>query len=117
MFTLLLYAAAAVGLIFSFRKNNQKTRMALKKAWKSFEIILPQFLCIIIIITGISLACLDAATISRLLGGDSGILGMAIAAVVGAIAFIPAFVLDKTTPQFQRDQLYNMARARGTEHQ
>ena len=115
MFTLLLYAAAAVGLIFFFRKNNQKTRMALKKAWKSFENILPQFLCIII--TGISLACLDAATISRLLGGDSGILGMAIAVVVGAIAFIPAFVLDKTTPQFQRDQLYNMARARGTEHQ
>jgi len=91
MFTLLLYAAAVLCLILSFRKNKKKTRMALKKAWKSFENILPQFFCIIIL-TGICLACLDGATISRLLGRDSGILGMGIAAVVGSIAFIPAFV-------------------------
>ena len=91
MFTLVLYAAAAVCLMLSFRKNKQKSRMALKKAWRSFEKILPQFLCIIIL-TGISLACLDAATISGLLGEESGILGMCIAAVVGSIAFVLAFV-------------------------
>lgn len=91
MFTALLYAAAAFCLILSFRKNRKKTRMALKKAWKSFENILPQFLCIIII-TGISLAYLDESTISRLLGRESGAPGMCIAAIVGSIAFIPAFV-------------------------
>lgn len=91
MFTLVLYASALLCLILSFRKNRKKTRMALKKAWNSFETILPQFLCIIII-TGISLAFLDEAFISGLLGKDAGILGMGIAAVVGSIAFIPAFV-------------------------
>jgi len=91
MFTVLLYVTAAVCLILSFRKNKKKTHMAMKKAWKSFENILPQFLCIIII-TGISLAYLDEITISRLLGKESGTLGMCFAAIVGSIAFIPAFV-------------------------
>lgn len=91
MFTLVLYTAAAVCLILSFRKNRKKTRMALKKAWKSFENIFPQFLCIIVL-TGVSLAFLDESTISRLLGKESGALGMCIAAVVGSIAFTPAFV-------------------------
>ncbi|WDP92731.1 MAG: permease [Desulfobacter sp.] len=91
MFTLALYGAAAVCLVLSFRKSKTKTRMALKKAWKSLENILPQFLCIIVLM-GISLAFLDESTISRLLGESSGILGMGIAAVVGSIVFIPAFV-------------------------
>lgn len=91
MFTVLLYAAAIICLVLSFMKNKKKTRMALKKAWKSFENILPQFL-IIILITGISLAFLDNHTISMLLGKESGVIGLGIAAVVGAVAFIPAFV-------------------------
>ena len=91
MFTLILYLAAIICLTISFIKNKKKTRMALKKAWKSFENILPQFM-VIIILTGICLAHLDGATISRLLGEDSGLLGMGIAAVVGSIAFTPAFV-------------------------
>ena len=44
MFTYILYALAIVGLVLSFFKDRQKTRMALKKAWKSFENILPQLL-------------------------------------------------------------------------
>ncbi len=91
MFTLVLYFAATIGLFWSWQKNRRKTRMALKKAWKSFETILPQFLCIIVL-TGVCLAYLDASTISRLLGKESGMLGVCIAAVVGAIAFTPAFV-------------------------
>ena len=91
MFIPVLYVAAVVCLVLSFRKNKKKTRIALKKAWKSFENILPQFLCIIIF-TGISLAVLDEPTISKLLGDESGPFGMVIAAVVGSLAFIPAFV-------------------------
>lgn len=82
---------AMVLLAVSFAKDMKKTRMALKKAWKSFENILPQFLAIIIII-GIMLAVLSPDTISRLLGRESGLLGMIMASIIGSITLIPGFV-------------------------
>lgn len=91
MFTWILYGLAIVGLAASFLKDRKKTKMALKKAWKSFENILPQFLTVLLII-GMMLAVLDEGTISRLLGSGSGIWGMAIAAVVGSVTLIPGFV-------------------------
>lgn len=91
MFTLFLYALAIIALAASYTRDKKKTRMALKKAWKSFENILPQFLSILIII-GLSLAFLDTEVITRLLGDDSGIGGLLIAGVLGSIAFMPAFV-------------------------
>ncbi|MFI3208875.1 MAG: permease [Eubacteriales bacterium] len=91
MFTYLLYVLAIAGLITSFLKSTEKTKKALKKAWKSFENILPQFLVIILII-GIMLSILDTETITKLLGADSGFLGVIIAAVVGSITLIPGFV-------------------------
>ena len=91
MFTIALYILA-VGLFFlSFLKDRKKTKMALKKAWKSFENILPQFLSILIII-GIMLAVLSPETISKLIGQKSGWLGMVIASIVGSITLIPGFV-------------------------
>jgi uncharacterized membrane protein YraQ (UPF0718 family) len=91
MFTIILYCAAGLALAISFAKDRKKTRAALKKAWKSFENILPQLLSVLLII-GIMLTFLDEKTISRLLGAESGALGLAIAAVVGSITLIPGFV-------------------------
>ncbi|MFI3226009.1 MAG: permease [Clostridia bacterium] len=91
MFTYILYACAITGLAISFVKSKKKTKQALKKAWKSFENILPQFLSIIIVI-GIMLSVLDTETITKLLGADSGILGILMAAFIGAITLIPGFV-------------------------
>lgn len=91
MFTIILYCAAAIGLGVSFFKSRKKTTQALKKAWKSFENILPQFLTVLLII-GMMLAVLSEDTISKLLGSGSGVLGMAIAAVIGSITLIPGFV-------------------------
>ena len=91
IFTYILYGAAGILLLLSLSKDKLKTKKALKKAWKSFENILPQFLCVLLII-GMSLSIMDAGTISRLLGEDSGWLGMAVAAAVGAITLIPGFV-------------------------
>ena len=65
--------------------------MALKKAWKSFENIMPQFLCVILII-GMALSVLSEETISALLGSGSGMWGVAIAAIIGSITLIPGFV-------------------------
>lgn len=75
----------------SFFKDRQKTKMALKKAWKAFENILPQFLAILIII-GLALAILSPETITRLLGANSGIWGVLVASMIGSITLIPGFV-------------------------
>ncbi|MDF2597081.1 MAG: hypothetical protein K0R69_3422 [Clostridia bacterium] len=89
--TQLFYLFAFTALIISAFKSKQKTILALKKAWKSFENILPQFLAIILII-GIMLSVLTPDQISRFLGSESGWLGVMIAAIIGSITLIPAFV-------------------------
>ncbi|AHF08742.1 permease [Dehalobacter restrictus] len=91
MFTIILYVLAGGLLLLSFLKDKKKTKIALMKAWKSFENILPQFLSILIII-GIMLAVLSPDTISKLIGQQSGCFGMVVAAIVGSITLIPGFV-------------------------
>ena len=91
MFTILMYIVAFGILILSFIKDKNKTFLALKKAWKSFENILPQFLSILVII-GIMLAVLSPEVISGLIGEKSGWLGLLMASVIGSITLIPGFV-------------------------
>ena len=91
MFTYLLYALAIAGLGVSFFKDRQKTKMALKKAWKAFKNILPQFLSILVII-GLVFAILTPETITKLLGANSGIWGVLVASLIGSITLIPGFV-------------------------
>lgn len=91
MDTVILYLVTGVCLVFSFFKNREKTRIALKKAFKSFESILPQFLVVLILVS-MALAVLDAETITVILGKDSGIWGVLVASLVGAITLIPGFV-------------------------
>ena len=67
MTTIGLYLITGIALVVSFIKNKDKTVLSLKKAWKSFENILPQFLTILVII-GIALAILTPEQISRLVG-------------------------------------------------
>lgn len=90
-FTVALYIIAGILLMFSFMKDKKKTKMALKKAWKSFENILPQFLTILLII-GIMLALLSPEMISKLIGQKSGWIGMVLAAGIGSITLIPGFI-------------------------
>jgi len=91
MFTIILYLLAALLLGISFLKDRKKTKMALIKAWKSFENILPQFLSILIII-GIMLAVLSPDTISGLIGHQAGWTGIVIASIIGSITLIPGFI-------------------------
>lgn len=91
MFTKILYVVAAALLLLSWVKDRQKTKLALKKAWKSFENILPQFL-VIVVIVGMALAVLNPDVISRLIGKESGWLGVVIASLIGSITLIPGFV-------------------------
>lgn len=91
METLALYLIAGVYLAWSYLKNRQKTRIALKKAFKAFEGILPQFL-VVLILVAMALSILDTHTISHILGKDSGVWGVLAASLVGAITLIPGFV-------------------------
>ena len=89
--TIALYVIAMIALAISFFKSREKTLLALKRTWKSFENILPQFLSILIII-GMMLALLTPEQISKLLGSESGWYGVLIAAAIGSITLIPGFV-------------------------
>lgn len=91
MFTVVFYVATAVALLASFFADREKTRSALVKAWKAFNGILPEFV-VVIVATGIVLAFLDAQTISRILGSESGLFGVLGAAAVGSVTLIPGFV-------------------------
>jgi len=86
---LYLFTTALFG--FSFYKDKKKTKMALKKAWKAFENILPEFL-VVILMVGFLLALVNPDVISKIIGADSGWVGVVLAAVVGSVTLIPGFV-------------------------
>lgn len=89
--TIALYVVALAALIISFVKSKKKTRLAIKKAWKAFENILPQFLSILLII-GMMLAILTPEQISQFIGKESGWFGVVFAAIIGSVTLIPGFV-------------------------
>lgn len=91
MFTYILYGLTIVLLLISFFKDRKKTLQALKKAWKAFENILPQFLAILLLI-GLMLAVLSPETISSIIGRESGWLGILLAALLGSVTLIPGFI-------------------------
>lgn len=90
-----LYIVCIVFLIISFLKSREKTKKALIKAWKSFENILPLLLGVIFMV-GILIAVLNTQVISKLIGSNSGYLGVAISSIVGAITLIPGFIAFPT---------------------
>ncbi len=93
--TIFFYGVAFLFLSISFFKDKEKTKLALKKAWKSFENILPQLLSMLIIIS-ILLTYLNTNVISKIIGNESGWIGVILAALVGSITMIPPFVAFPT---------------------
>ncbi len=91
----IFYGLAIILLIISFLKDKKKTKMALKKAWKAFENILPEFL-VVILLVGLLLAILNPDTISKIIGSESGWFGVILAAAIGSITLIPGFVAFPT---------------------
>lgn len=95
MTTYILYILAAIMCILSYQKNKEKTKKALIKALKSIENIMPQFLAIIVIV-GLMLAFVDTNTISKLIGNESGFLGVLFSSILGSIVMVPTFVAFST---------------------
>lgn len=87
----ILYTLASILLVISCFKSRDKTIRAIKIAFKSFENIMPQFLGIIITV-GILLSLINPHTISKLIGSNSGFIGVTISSVIGSITMMPTFV-------------------------
>ena len=91
MTSIILYGLSIFLLVLSFIKDKSKTKKALISALKSFENIMPQFLFIVVTV-GILLAFLSADTISKIIGANSGFLGIILSAILGLITMMPSFV-------------------------
>ncbi|MTI48790.1 permease [Sporosalibacterium faouarense] len=91
-----MYIVVTMLLIISYFKDKNKTRMVIKKAYKAFQNILPQFLGVIILV-GILLSVFNAELISKIIGNESGWIGVIVSAIVGAITLIPGFVAFPTS--------------------
>ncbi len=91
----ILYLLTISLVLLSYYKDKEKTKQSLKKAWKSFENILPQLLGIVSTV-GIIITFLDPETISKIIGDSSGCSGVILAAIVGSITLIPGFVAFPT---------------------
>ena len=82
---------AIIGLIIAFIVSKEKTIRSLKMACKSFFRILPMVFIIVIII-GLLLGFVPPSQISRFIGEKSGIGGVFLIGVVGALMHIPALL-------------------------
>jgi len=91
MSSIILYTIALSFLFFSIVKDKKKTKMALKKAWKSFTNLVPSLITVLTLI-GISLSVLSPEMISKLIGSESGLLGILIALIIGSVTMIPSFI-------------------------
>lgn len=84
-------AAAVIGLIISFLKNKQKTKQALKIALKGSVKMAPAIVMLLILV-GLLMGFFKPELISSLLGEQSGVLGIALASVAGAVLMIPSLI-------------------------
>ena len=91
VFSYAFYGLAAILLAASFFKDKHKTWLSLKKAWKMFVNVLPQFAAILLL-TGLVLAVLSPEVIRRVIGKETGFLGMLLSALVGAVTLVPVMI-------------------------
>jgi uncharacterized membrane protein YraQ (UPF0718 family) len=91
MFSLIVWALAAICLIISLCKNKEKTINSLKVSLKFFR-----SMALLVLITiwtiGFMLAFLPPQIISKTVGPEAGFKGVILAALFGAIVLIQAFI-------------------------
>ncbi|MDD5528395.1 MAG: permease [bacterium] len=85
--TIFVLICLVVSLVF----DRKRTFLGIKKGWKMFLNILPTLLNVLILVS-VFLYLVPKETLIKWLGKDSSVMGMFIAAVLGSISLIPAFV-------------------------
>ncbi|MEN6314564.1 MAG: permease [Clostridiaceae bacterium] len=89
--TLAMWIGTAIFLIFSFVKDREKTKQALKMAFGMGKGMLISILSIIFLI-GLVLTILPPESIAEFVGKQSLLLATVISAAFGTITLIPAFI-------------------------
>lgn len=89
--SMVIDAFVAVCLALSLLKNREKTKTALRIAWNATRRMGPSVLAIIAVI-GLIVGFVPPQWIASTIGGDKGIAGVLIAALLGAVLFIPAII-------------------------
>lgn len=77
--------------LLSFFIDRKKTIAGLKKGLTMFKNIVIPFLNILILVS-LLIYVVPPSAIQKYLGAKSGVLGLGIAAIVGSVALIPAFI-------------------------
>jgi uncharacterized membrane protein YraQ (UPF0718 family) len=88
---LYLYIITAAALLISLTASRTKTIAALTLAAKRLLKILPAFATMMVLFS-VTITLLPQEVVSRVIGRESGWLGVAIAAGVGSIVFMPGFI-------------------------
>lgn len=87
----ILYVIVAILLTLSFIKDKKKTKIALKKAWKSFLKNIKMMVGMMILM-GIIFTLINPEFIGRLFGEESGIYGVILGLGIGSATFMPSFI-------------------------
>ena len=82
---------AILGISISFFKNKEKSIKALRVALKGTLNMAPAIL-IILVLVGLLMGFFKPELISKLLGNQTGIIGITLASLAGAILMIPSLV-------------------------
>ena len=88
---IILASITGAALLLSFIFDREKTLKGVRKGLTMFLGILPPLLNILVIVS-VTLSAIPQETIVRLLGRESGTLGVSLAALVGSISMIPGFI-------------------------
>lgn len=86
-----MYGLVGIGLLASLRKDRQKTLQVLRAAARILLRLAPSIL-VVVGVVGLIMGLLSPETITRYIGPGTGFYGTLVAALVGAVALIPALV-------------------------
>ena len=88
---IVIYSILIVCLVLSLWNSGEKTKKSFLIAGKSFMKTAPSLLTILGIV-GLILGTLTPETISKLIGAEAGYWATLLAALIGAVTFIPSLV-------------------------
>ena len=86
-----IYSFLGICLIASIIKSKEKSKKAFKVAGKALLKTAPSLLTVLGIV-GLTLGILAPETISNMVGAEAGFTATIVAAILGAITYIPSFV-------------------------
>ncbi len=87
----ILFVITGLLLLVSFLANRQKTLNGLKKGAMQFLKLLPTLLTVIILVS-VALFFTPEKMLIKYFGDQAGVLGYAMAALVGSVSLIPGFI-------------------------